>query len=287
MPPRPHVNKDSEIAILHSLTRSIVRSRSFIAIMVAVICNLAAFSGTNALACNPPSSGQFNAEFGGGEQQPSYAPQEAKASIDAYNPSPVYKSSSIWIMLANGFNYAQMGWTHDYGLSTNELIFAEWIDSQCPLTSPCTVHNWGTPAGLTNYDVEYACCGSSSYFVFKYTYNGITTLYSSKSHDSGYANWTPNKIENFAEIHDYSPNNSNPNSSPGDHSAGDSVNIVNVYNMQWYDGASWHNANLTYEGLGSGISWDPTYFPSGSSALYQYAVAASGQWWQTYDTRCP
>ncbi len=225
-------------------------------------------------ACSVPSgsSGQW---YAGGDQTPSQEPIDVRATINAYNPSPVYGSSSIWVMLYNTTSgyWAQTGWTHDNHLSNNEFAFVQyWKDN----ASYPTTNNFNyqyVPSGDWNYEVDRYSTGFQFYF-------GPYSLWGSGT------SWHANQFESYNELHNYqnwaSCGSCSPGVSAGDHAAGDASHILHVYNVDWIPagGGAWQGASLAYQGQGS--KSPGSLF---GSADYQ-GVGSSGSSWTIYDKRC-
>ncbi|MGH2443361.1 MAG: hypothetical protein ACRDFX_09385 [Chloroflexota bacterium] len=228
-----------------------------------------------ALACSVPGQGNFGFWWAGGSYAPSAAPYSVKSSMNKYNPSPVYGMSSLYTMLAtntgnNGFGYyAQVGWKHENHLSYNEFVFLEYVKD-----------NAGGMSTVDNMSGSVVPSGTLTYEVDKLPYGQFDFCWGTTCKSEGNASWTPDHIENFNEIHYYryaAP------TSFGDHAAGDTANVVHIYNVQYllFQSMGWANANLVYQGSGGSHL--------GSSANYQIVAPAQnnpGYNWTIYDGRC-
>jgi hypothetical protein len=204
--------------------------------------------------CSVGQGSQPNVKWVGGQQTPSVTPYAARATIDAYNPSPVYDVTSIWIMLVGNPQYAQVGWRKDVG-ATTESVYDEYQDN--------SGHPWidfhNTPQG-TNETYKVTFAGSGYQFCWN---EGC-------SWNTHPATWVPGTVENFGEIQNYIYYNPPP--SAGDHSPGDVFYAVNSVSVGWQNSSGvWYNANLS--------SWR-------ADADYQERYIWDGHDWQTWDSRC-
>ena len=214
--------------------------------------------------------------FGGGQQFISPTLRGVYATIDPYNPSPVWTGSSVWVMLAKSTgdgNYAQSGWTHDNGLSYNELEFIEYIRDDGSVGQKY----FNQPTNTGGYQVLHTG-GNGTAWQFQFT-----TPDSGSYNSTGSVTWQPDTIQVFNELHNYTYQSGTSN---GDHAAGDMNAAVNVNGIRYLDtNFTWQNATLQLQGLGSVIGggapsadYQMIFSPSDTSyASNSFAVL---------DTRC-
>lgn len=162
--------------------------------------------------------------------------------------------------------YAQIGMMRDDNVVKGKVfIFIQYqTDStSCYGYQPANPNTGYVPSGLGTYEVD------------KQAYNQYDMCWGSTCFYGSGMSWTPDHIENFNEIHNYTHNTYPP--SAGDHAFGDGGHYENVYNVQYllFQNPGWANANLTYSGQGSGLSAD-----------YQAVIKIFGYQWYIYDNRC-
>jgi hypothetical protein len=240
------------------LKRVMVRSRVR-AFFPVLALGIALANAQGASAC--PYWGQGNSKLGfiGGYQDPSSTPYQVNSYITYDNPSPVFTTSSIWNMLTvygTSPNYAQTGWIH-YNGSTSPWVF--WEDCT-PSSCRNPVYAYVNPSGETQY------------FMTQWLNPGFAFWWN-ESYAVDYSmNFTPQKIQTYGEIHDYSP----PNPiALGTHAAGNTSTKVHVYSISWNDAnANVHAASLTYD-------YNSSYHPSAS---YQ-SDSTSASSFYTWDSR--
>jgi len=163
--------------------------------------------------------------FGGGQQFISPTLRGVYATIDPYNPSPVWTGSSVWVMLAKSTgdgNYAQSGSTHDNGLSYNELEFIEYIRDDGSVGQKY----FNQPTNTGGYQVLHTG-GNGTAWQFQFT-----TPDSGSYNSTGPVTWQPDTIQVFNELHNYTYQSGTSN---GDHAAGDMNAAVNVNGIRYLD----------------------------------------------------
>jgi hypothetical protein len=214
-------------------------------------------------ACNV-QSGSYSVKYTGAYQDVSGI-QGGMAVLDAYNPTPVFSSSSFWVMIGipgyYGY-YAQVGWVKWSG-DSYEHVFLQYKDDSDTVwtyyyksatdtwvTTPQTV-----PTGSA-YGTIYDLSGS-----FRITFGGGAAYTFS-------ATWVPNRLAVYGETHNYGTN-PNPPPNYGDHVPGDTSNKIQAQVVQYYKNSSWTSASLTYAAQGNGA-----YTSTASPGFY------------IWDTRC-
>lgn len=253
-----------------------VLRRLRLCIAALVLLPILSVNPSRAQACTVSEGSSGYGWFGGGQQSISPTLRGVYATIHPYNPSPVWGSSSVWVMLAQSsgsHKYAQAGWTHDNGMSYNELEFIEYIrddgsDGQ---------KYFNQPTYTGGYQVLHTG-GNGTAWQFQFT-----TPDSGSYNSTGSVTWQPDTIQVFNELHNYTYQSGTSN---GDHAAGDMNAAVNVNGIRYLDtNFTWQNATLQLQGLGSVIGggapsadYQMVFSPSDTSyASNSFAVL---------DTRC-
>lgn len=234
------------------------KSLAVITAAVALFSSAPTASACTAIQpCNPPCSNYW---YRGGIQYGTATISGGEAHIDTFNPSPVYKDSSIWVMtlIQNANIYAQVGEDHING-NPNDRILVEY-----------------TPDGSKNPVLEYggnAPSGNVDYQVYRdWRDGGMIFYWNGQIIHATDANWNPNGIQNAAEIQNYQHMSGIP--STGDESMGDKSHIVYSNSVSWWD----TNYNIHWASL------DYNLYPP--HADYQMLGITNGNNWSTYDNRC-
>jgi hypothetical protein len=249
---------------------------------IASILAVWLMGGTAVYACSLPNPGQDGRWFVGGRQTPPNTPTGVVATLWNYNPIPVQKSSSFWIMLAlQGQDaYGQTGWLK-LGGSTAEYIFLEWkafpgAPSINRWWLDCAANRWVDrptcqPAAKYDYYVIY----STTTQKLSFWVNGWVTFTTPDP-----VSWTPDIVQVMGEIHE--GHNTDPASLIGrDHSPGDNTNRINaeLVAITYVGSGGWVSANLTR-----------TPLPGLNTMNYQKIEDVPGQppqnWFRIWDNRC-
>ncbi|PZR98839.1 MAG: hypothetical protein DLM70_16510 [Chloroflexi bacterium] len=251
------------------------RSAWLVGCLVGLLLNV-----STASACNV-SPGSLRQMFAGGEQFTSSAPYYVSATMNAYNPSPVFGVSTTWVMLANSnvfSDLAQTGWIRKSALSPqHEWWFTNWFDNNGQMHEDYFSMQYQPNNDWTYETEKLSCCNEYQFFANN---NGTIYSYTTPANVS----FTPNHIENYNEIHNYTCNTTG--TSEGDHAAGDINHNMHVYSVQWRDSfGSSYNANLTYLGSGQGSNCSQGG-TNGGSADYQIVTGNGPNNWYMYDNRC-
>ena len=193
-------------------------------------------------------------------------PQSVSASISAYNPHPVYSSSSAWVMLdqqnTGAGLFAQVGWSHQDGEGGNELVFIQWTDNSGNVAK--TVWR-NVPSGTETYAMYREQPDHTFEAIWK---EGAYYLPSSVT-------WGPDTIDARGEVTAYNPSNGN-----GDHFPGDNTQHVTEGSIQWGDKyGSMHNPSFYWFGANGG--YDNT-----GTGVYTYIQPSGGNNFQMWDHRC-
>lgn len=198
----------------------------------------------------------YDVEYNGGVENVNSI-EGVSADLDSYNPTPVYDSSSFWIMLCGPtyipLYYAQIGWEKN-NTQTQEYIFIEYWDRSVPnhgvewdyYYDP-TTQSWVNtpdyvPIGSINYSISYSS-GTGMFYLSFIDGSGLHTLQTS---DLG---WTPDYLEVLGETHNYgtgSPINL------GDHVPGDTVTKVQAQSIQYELNGQFYSSSLTEKIQGNG-----------------------------------
>jgi hypothetical protein len=259
------------MGILRIAVRLLIHSGAVAGGLVAILVN-----SSLASACTLENAyGVSGHWFGGGQQTTPSLPVTAKATMNAYTPSPVFSSSSIWIMLADssGAHYAQVGERRVPSVSANSFIFWQYMTDGYGVVNQNFPNT--APGGNWVYEVDTSSA-SPCFFWGANSQCGGTNI-----------TWQPTMIESFNEVTNYknwsqcSTTLCTQGCSQGDHAFGDTSHIFHVYNVQWaYRGAQgFANANLSYQGQGSQLNGN---YPSTD---YQI-VGGDSYNWTIYDSRC-
>jgi hypothetical protein len=140
-------------------------------------------------------------------------PEEADATISAYNPSPVWSSSATYVALDNGTPtrcsgvdcIAQIGWVHWYNCSAGQFfgsngcnsdglehVFVQWTTNAGTYSS---IYYYNQPTGTETYIVYRASCsGCNDAYTFYWKEGNAIPPTS--------VNWGPAGGEYFTEVHD-------------------------------------------------------------------------------------
>jgi len=189
----------------------------------------------------------------------------AEATIDTWNPSPVWLRSSDWIMetSTSSGKYAQIGTMHITG-NGNAQVFIYYKNN-----------SGGTSNVLFPAGTSYYPSGSVQYGVFDYSSGGYTA-FSANSYEWDYSDitWKPDQVQSSAEI-----NSAKNSSNYGDAGYGDKTHYMFNTNVGWVDSSIVNHA-ISSDRL-NGLS-----YTAASAAQYQNYTLSSGNTWGTWDSRC-
>ena len=197
--------------------------------------------------------GIFQQEFTGGLQSVNSV-EGVSGELDSYNPTPVFDSSSFWVMLCepeedNSLYYAQIGWVKDSTYS-EEYVFIQYWDwsgnnpVEYTFYYDPTDQSWGnTPDYVPSGSITYSIYYDPNYETFYLSFSGGGEFAVSD------LNWTPNTLEVMGETHNFETN------SPvnlGDHVPGDTVVKAQAQLIQYMYEGQWWNSSLELTSRGNG-----------------------------------
>lgn len=270
-------------------------------VVAALVGILIGGSVAMAETCSPtPQSGCGNPLctngnwFAGGKQTrySSPWPQFIASYTTTFNAYPVWSDSSAWTALENDNScisssgcIAQVGYTHEYGLSGNALAFVEVADNQDThyaeyfqavpenVTASFKVNRYFTGPGYT---------GSPYGFCFYWAWPNLSQQSVCSGSMTGEAiTWGPDTLDLEGEVLDY-------NGTTGSHTVGNQSRNVYFSQINWVDqNNGGHTANLSQR-YGSANSPYSPYGPinSATSTSYQSILPDSYSSFYIWDQRC-
>lgn len=239
--------------------------------------------------CDLPNAGDNGAWFDGGIQTPPNTPTGIVSTLWNYNPDPVQRASSFWVMInrqqAGAGRWAQVGWVKwgpgEPPSTATENIFPQYhaSDNAGSVTTRylnCASNTWvQSPACEPSSAISYWVTFNTSTQQFTMWVNGYAT------YQTANVGWTPDHFEDFAEIHEGDLNN--PESNRGrDHSPGHDTNRIHSENVMvsYVGSGGWISANLTR-------TPDPQVRTMGYQRIEDIPGWPSQNYFRIWDSRCP
>ena len=184
-----------------------------------------------------------------------------KADIWNYNPSPIFRDTSLWVMLtdADGENwYNQIGWGKASG-DSQELVFTEYSDGSGDDHDIFRYYHHTTGTTWTTSTTGATSPASSKNYKIKWVYNSgthqIQNTYDSGTSQNLTISWTPTNLAIFAETQNFGTDTP---LNDGDHAPGHYVspgpgNKLHVENNKYWNPSTSDWADTDTTGIATSI----------------------------------
>ncbi|MFP3974872.1 MAG: hypothetical protein ACLFVK_01450 [Dehalococcoidia bacterium] len=182
--------------------------------------------------------------------------QGVKADLGTYNPSPVFQTTSFWVMLTQNEQdpdrWAQVGW-YKAEDNSNIYVWCEFTDDSGQVNDyfyyepgdywtgvPST-----TPTSSETYQVTYSADSPGTFYM----------RYANGASNSASYMWEPSRLEVQGETLNYA------DPDKGDHVVGDVSNKVHASSIKKKLNGTWQDASPNYSAEGHGAYDNNTTMP--------------------------